>query len=95
MVDPGPQAEGALSLIIAERFQGRFRPGDIAIVTVGGPEPMIQLRVRLYNFKGQFVTRARAEAFTAEMGWTDALVVLRDSQADRDLRDYGTRELVR
>lgn len=77
-----------------EFYRGRVRPEDVYIECTGsGWNALASLQLRLPTLKGEFKTRAYAEAFVAEKGWTDTTLVTRDSAEDHALRTYSVTML--
>jgi hypothetical protein len=76
------------------KYAGRVRDIDVRFVPRGlGAYATVQLQLRLPTLKGEFKTEALAIEFAVDQGWTDATVVVRNSKADHDLRNYGVKKL--
>lgn len=76
------------------RYAGRVLPGDNRIEPDNFVTPtMARLLLRLPTMKGEFKHAMHAFDFARAQGWTEFTVVERNSTADHDLRQYGTRRL--
>lgn len=74
-------------------FAGRVRDEDVCIEVTGDDRFLVRLKLRLPNLKGEFKYLPAARKFIRDEGWTDAVVVARNSRADHQLRSYGIRKL--
>ena len=76
------------------RYAGRVLPGDNRIEPDNFVTPtMARLLLCLPTMKGEFKHAMHAYDFARTNGWTEFTVVARNSSADHDLRQYGTRKL--
>lgn len=75
-------------------YAGRVHPEDVRYEHVGhGPHAMCQLQLRMPTLKAEWKTRELAERYIEAIGFTDAIIVARNSKADHEVRAYGVRKL--
>lgn len=76
------------------RYVGRVFDTDTRIDLDNAEHPTVaRLMLRLPTMKGEFKHPTLAYEFGQGQGWDEFTVVERNSQADHDLRAYGTKKL--
>lgn len=74
------------------RYDGRVHDEDLRIsLHGGGRDTVVYVELFLPNLKGEFKTRALAEAHASNWGHAD--IVVRNSPEDHELRAYGVKML--
>jgi hypothetical protein len=78
-----------------QRYAGRVRREDVQVVQDGTTHPLVRLLLLLPVLKGEFKHRPLAEAFVnADPRLCErATIVVRNSKADHDLRNYSVTML--
>lgn len=90
---PKAAAEIALALCAYrdQQYLGRVRKDDARYVFTGAGETMAgYLELRMPAMRGEFRDRDDANEHVLRNGWTDAVIVSRNSRQDHELRGYGT-----
>ncbi len=76
------------------RYAGRVADADTRVDLDDAERPtMARLMLRLPTMKGEFKHPTLAYEFGRDQGWDEFTVVERNSQADHELRAYGTKKL--
>lgn len=91
-VAKGDIGETEVRRVLEERYMGRVLVEDIDVVPAPKPARSAQLKLRLWNLRGEFKHEdaARAHVAAGEGEWE---VVPRNSRADHQLRSYAVHKV--
>lgn len=91
---PGEDLVQACTEHFRLRYLGRVRDSEVLIDLDDPATPsMARLKLCLPTMKGEFKHAVPAYEFAQQQGWTVFTVVERNSNADHNLRAYGTKKL--
>lgn len=81
--------------VFEERYKDRVDKDGVGyeFENASQPHAMCRLLLKLPNLKGEFKYAFLAERFADEQGYSDHTIVVRNSKADHDLRQYGIKKL--